>query len=101
MQALGLDAQGHHNICAIECFLDSQCPAHAWLETFQSAWNPHGWTAKRDSNSEFGKQMNIRPSHAAVENVAQDRDVQSFELSNSIANRQRVKQRLGRMLVRA
>ena len=56
---------------------------------------------KRDARAEFAEQMNIGSRHAAVQDVAEDRDVQPFEAAAAVANRQRIEQRLRGMLVRA
>ena len=49
----------------------------------------------------FAEEMNIRAGHAAVQNVAENRDVPAFELSLAIADRERVEQGLRGMFVRA
>ena len=45
--------------------------------------------------------MNIGARDATVQNVSEDRDVQSVDTAFAIANRQRVEESLRRMLVRA
>ena len=45
--------------------------------------------------------MNIRARHAAVQNVAENRDVPAFEFALAVANGERVKQSLRGMFVRA
>ena len=61
-------------------------------ELFEFARHPHGRAAERDARAEFAEQVDIRARHAAVQNVAEDRDVPAFELSLAIADRERVEQ---------
>ncbi len=70
-------------------------------EAFEFPRHPHRRPAKRDAAAEFREQMNVRARHAAVQNVAENRDVQPFERAAPVANRQRIEQRLRGMLVRA
>ena len=51
--------------------------------------------------SEFRQQVNVGSRHAAVRDVADDRDLQTVEPAFALTNRQRVEQGLRRMLVSA
>ena len=70
-------------------------------ELFEFARHPHRRAAERDPHAELAEQVNIRARHAAVKNVAKDRDVPAFELALAVADRQGVEQGLRGMLVRA
>ena len=75
--------------------------AQAGSHVFEFARHPHRRAAQRDSRAEFREEMNIRASDAAVENVAENRDVPAFEAAFAIADGERVEQGLRGMLVRA
>ena len=75
--------------------------AQAGRQVFELARDPHRRAAQRDSRAEFAEQMNIRAGHAAVQDVAENRDVPAFELALAIADGERIEQRLRGMLVRA
>ena len=57
--------------------------------------------AERDLGAEFRERPNIRARDTAVEDVAEDRDIQAFNFSLSLANGEGVQQGLRGMLVRA
>src|ERR1700723_840705 len=90
VDALGLDSQNHHDICAVERFLNAVDHAQVRSEPFKFAGNPHGRAAERDSDAELAEKMNIRAGHAAVQNVAEDRDVPALEFALAVTNRQSV-----------
>ena len=75
--------------------------AHIWRERFEFRRHPHPRAAERDPRAKLAEQINIRTRHAAVQNIAQNRDVPAFELPFAIANRERVEQSLRRMFMRA
>ena len=89
------------HVRAIERFFDARDAAHVGRERFQFARNPHGGAAQRDAHAKFAEQVNIGARHAAVQHVAEDGEVPAFELAFAVANRERVKQRLRGMFVRA
>ena len=61
---------------------------------------PGGNQRRRRAHPHFGaelrQQQHVRAQHAAVQQVADDRDLQSLEAALALANRERVEQRLGR-----
>src|SRR5437867_7391071 len=75
--------------------------SHAAAHLFKNPGHKGGWTAKGDSSAQLGERPNVRAGDAAVENVAENGDVESFNPSLFLANRERVKQRLSGMFVRA
>src|SRR5579862_600115 len=101
VKALGLHAQDHDDVGAIERVFDAGGAAQARGHIFEFARHPHRGAAERDARAELAEQMNIRAGHAAVENVAQDRDVPAVEAALAIADGERVEKRLGGMFVRA
>ena len=51
--------------------------------------------------AQLGQRPDVRPRHAAVEDVAENGDVQALDAALLLADGERVQQRLGGMLVRA
>src|SRR6266571_3664404 len=97
-----LDAQQMHDVGAFERFLDACYAANTrslWSDGFQFARNPHGRATEREPAAEFPQQVNIRAGHAAVQDVAQDGDVQVLNRAETVADSQRIEQPLGGMLV--
>ena len=70
-------------------------------ERFQFTRHPHSRAAQGDTAPKLAEQMDIGPGHAAVQDVAQDGDVQIFEGAFAIADGKRIEERLRGMLVRA
>ena len=58
-------------------------------------------SADHDRGAHLGQQMDVRAHHAAVLDVAEDRDAQAVEAALVAADREGIEQRLRRMLVRA
>ncbi len=101
MDALSLYAQDHDDVGAFEGVFDASGAAQAGRHVFEFARDPHRGAAQRDSRAEFAEKMNIRAGDAAVENVAENRDVPTVEAAFAIADGERVEQGLRGMLVRA
>ena len=81
VDALRLHAQHDNYVGAFERFFDPRRPPHVRRELFEFPRNPHRRPAQRNMRAEFAEQMNIRPCHAAVQDVAENRDVQAVELA--------------------
>src|ERR1700733_8776698 len=79
VNTLGLDTQNHHDVGTVKRFVKAVHHAQVRGELLQFAGNPHGWAAECDPDAKLAKKMNIRPGHAAVPNVTEDRDVPAFE----------------------
>src|SRR5580700_2264324 len=104
MKALGLHAENEHNVGIFETFFDAEDAANrsaGWANAFQFAWNPHGWSAEGEAATEFRQQVNVGASHAAVSNVAENRDIQIRERTFAVTDGEGIQQALRRMLVRA
>src|SRR5215472_3133587 len=103
IEPLCLDAQHDNDVRALQRFLHVVDAANrrARRDFFQFAGHPHGGATKREPATELSEQVDIRTRHAAVQHVAENRHVQIFDGAQAVANRQRVQQSLGGMLVRA
>ena len=101
VKAFGLHAKDDDYVGAIERFIDARYTANIRRKRFQVARHPHRRTAQGDVRTEFAEQMDIRARHAAVQDVAKNRDMQAVQFSFAVADGQRVEQGLGRMFVRA
>ena len=53
------------------------------------------------SRAQLGQQVDVRARHAAVLDVADDRDLEAGDAALALADGERVEQRLRRVLVRA
>ena len=83
VDTLRLHAQHDDHIRAVQRFFDSQYAAHVRRQALEFARHPHGRPAQRDPRAELRQQVNIRPRHAAVQDVADNGDVPAFEFSRS------------------
>src|SRR6266850_1718682 len=91
MLTFRLYAKHKHHVSAFKCLLDSKDAPdrHARrADLLQLARNPHRRAAQRKLARELAQQMNVRTRHAAVLQVAENRDVQIFYCSQPVANRQ-------------
>ena len=89
------------NVRSGERFFDASNAADMWGEPCEFARDPHGRAAESDAAAKFAQQMNVRAGDPAVQNIAEDGDIQIFERAEPVANGERVEQRLRGMLVRA
>ena len=97
--ALVLNAQQIDHVGITNRLLDVVRDAAA--EFFKHPRHERRRTRQRDVRAEFREQPDVRPRHARIQNVAEDRDVQSRDAPLLFADRERIEQRLRRMLVRA
>ena len=86
------------SIASSKCLLDSQS---AFDQLGKLVRHERAWTTDTDVRAEFCEQVDVRTRDARVQNVADDRDFQSFDPAFVFANRQRIEQRLRWMFVRA
>ncbi len=100
-KALGLHAQQHDHIGAAQCVFNVAGYAHAGREGRGNVGHQFRRTAKNNLHAEFAEQMTRRPRHAAVKDVADNRDLQTFESFLVAQNCVRIEQRLRRMLVQS
>src|SRR5882724_10681317 len=104
MLPFGLYAKNKNYVRTFERLLDSKDPPNGYArraDLFQLARNPHRWPAECELAPEFAKKMNVRTRHAAMLQIAENRDVQTLDRAQPVANRQRIEQPLRRMFVRA
>ena len=74
-----LHAQHHDHVGIADRFRHFVSQPHAGRELLQFARNERRRSAKHDVRAEFREQMNIGAGHAAVRDIADDRDAQAFE----------------------
>src|SRR5688572_4876253 len=100
--SLALNSEDHHHVRSVngifKMFLDAQS---ALDEIAEFVWHERAWTTYADIRAELCQQIDIGTRDARVQDVANDRDLQSFDSSFVFTNRERVEQGLSRMLVRA
>src|SRR6266850_371821 len=104
MLPFGLHAKNKSYVRTFERLLDSKDAPNGYArgaDLFQLARNPHRWPAECELAPEFAKKMNVRTRHAAMLQIAENRDVQTLDRAQPVANRQRIEQPLRRMFVRA
>src|SRR5712692_11906245 len=104
VQAFLLHAQGNNDFCALESLLDAGYAANrsaSGAQTFQLPRQPHRRPAEREPAAELRQQVNVGARHAAVQDVAENRDVQPLDGAAPIPNRQSIQERLRGMLMRA
>src|SRR6267142_1311025 len=104
MLPFGLHAKNKNYVRTFERLLDSKDAPNGYArraDLFQLARNPHRWPAECELAPEFAKKMNVRTRYAAMLQIAENRDVQTLDRAQPVANRQRIEQPLRRMFVRA
>src|SRR2546425_11918371 len=97
MEAFGLHAKKKNHVGVFQGFLDASyapdvCARRA--DFFQLLRYPHGRAAEGKAAAEFAQEVDVRARHAAVQDVSEDRDVETFDHTLAIANRQGVEQTL-------
>ncbi len=100
VHALVLHAQHHDDVGAVERVVDRRrrrCTPSRSRPGGISVAGPQA----RDVGAHLRQQQHVRAQHAAVQQVADDRDAQAREPALVLDHRERVEQRLRRMLVRA
>ena len=101
MQALLLHAQNDDRVGALERLFDARRAARRRAEALEFARQPHGRSAESEAAAEFAEQVKIGTRHAAVQQVADDRDVEILDVAEAIADGERVEERLRGMLMGA
>ena len=76
LHALELNAQHHDHVGAFDRFVDAGRDAHAHL--LQARRNQRRRRAHPHFGAELGQQQHVRSQHAAVQQVADDRDLQAL-----------------------
>src|ERR1041385_9383266 len=86
--ALALDTQNHHDVRTfnrvLEMFLDAQTSFDEFGEVVR---HERAWTTDTHVRAELREQVDIRPRDARMQDVADDRDFQSFNATLVLANR--------------
>ena len=101
MLPLQLHAQHHDHVDIANGFFHVGGEFDARRDLCHLARQQRGRSAQHNLRAEFRKQKNVGPRHPAVRDVADDGDAQAFERAAAVENRERIEQRLRRMLVRA
>ena len=96
-----MNAQDHHHVRAVDGIFKCFSTRSPLDELAEFVWYERAWTTDADIRAELCQQVDIRTRDARVQDVADDRDLQTFDSSFVFTNRERVEQRLRRMLVRA
>ncbi len=99
LHALVLNAQQHDHVGALDRLVDRGRRPRA--EPLEPGRNQRRRAAGPDLRAHGLEQQHVRPEHAAVQQVADDGDLQAGEPALVRANRERVEQRLRRVLVHA
>jgi hypothetical protein len=99
MHPLVLHAEHHDDVRAVDGFVERRRQRDA--ETIESGGHERGRPAGTNRRAHARQQQRIRSEHPAVRQVADDRDRQPGKASFPFENRERVEQRLRRMLVHA
>jgi hypothetical protein len=94
-----LDAQEVDDVGVGDGFGDVVGDAAAHL--FEDFWDEGGGAAEGDFGAEFGEGPDVGAGDAAVEDVAEDGDVEAFDFAPLLANGEDVEERLGGMFVGA
>src|SRR6202035_2972245 len=72
---------------------------HLLAHAFKFARQPHGRAAEREAATEISEQVEIGAGHPAVQDIADDGDVQILDAAAAIADGEGIEERLSRMLV--
>ena len=106
LHPLELEPQHHHHVGPGQCGIE--IVVRGDLELLDLGRHQRGWGTDPHLRAERGQRVNVRPGDTAVQDVAADHDLQSVERFTGLApgaqraaDRQRVEQALGRMLVLA
>ena len=86
MEALGLYPENDDGVGAFQGVVDTRNAANIRSESLELLRNPHGGSAQSDFCAEFAEQENIGAGNAAVQNVAEDGEVEAIERAAPIAN---------------
>src|ERR1700722_2170096 len=101
VQPFGLHPQDNDGVGGLQRIFDARNAADIGREGFEFARHPHGRAAQGDIHAELAEQENVRACNPAMQNVAEDGEIQPIQFSFAVANGQRIQQRLGGMLVGA
>ena len=96
---LELKTQHVQHVRPLDRFFDASKHFHA--ELFDAARHQCPRPADGDFRAELGQAPEIRPGDARVQHVADEADLEAFDLAVLVTNREQVEQRLRRMLVLA
>ena len=83
MHALVLHAQHHHDVGALDRGVDRRGHAHA--QAIEAGRHERRRTADPDVGAHLRQQQRVRSQHAAVREVADDRDAQAAQPALALA----------------
>jgi hypothetical protein len=99
LHPLGLEAEHHHHVRTLQPALHVGVRPHA--EALDAGGQERGRGHDADGGAHRQQEEDVRAGDARVQDVAADRDVQPLDPAELAADRERVEQRLGRVLVAA
>ena len=95
--ALELEPEQHHHVGAVERLVEIVGHRHA--QAFGVLGQQRGRAAQDDLHAHGLHAPGVRPRHARVEDIADDRHFEPFEPAEFLPDGHHVKQRLGRVFV--